>query len=39
MVKIAIAKNLVNSFTTTLTIRVFDGHRGSIVVTCIPNRL
>lgn len=39
MEKIAFAENLANLFTKTLSTRVFDGHRNSIGVKCIPSML
>ena len=37
--KIPFTNNLVDSFTKTLIRNVFDGHRDSIGVKCIPNIL
>ena len=37
--KIAFAKNLVDPFMKTLSTRVFDGHRDSLGIKCVPNML
>ena len=37
--KIPFVENLVDSFTKTLTRRVFDGHKGSIGIGCILDLL
>ncbi|KAL6319824.1 hypothetical protein AAG906_036888 [Vitis piasezkii] len=37
--KIAFAKNLVDPFMKTLSTRVFDGHRDSFGIRCVPNML
>ena len=37
--KIASIENLIDHFTKTLSIGVFDGHRDSLGVKCVPNIL
>ena len=37
--KIASTENLTNPFTKTLFIRVFDRHRDSLGVKCVPRML
>ena len=37
--KIASIENLIDHFTKTLSIGIFDGHRDSLGVKCVPNIL